>query len=59
MILKELKCQRCNHRFTVECLDRDDPRERNQTGSPVRCPKCGSSMLEVVREISRRRSRAS
>lgn len=53
MVLAELKCGKCNHRFLAETLDRDDPRERHEHGSPMRCQNCGSTLLEVVRIIRR------
>ena len=51
MIIKELKCQRCGHRFESEVLDRDDPKEEYIQGSPVRCPQCQSTFLDTVRVL--------
>ena len=51
MVVKLFKCQMCGTRFEVEVLDQDDPRERNQPGAPVRCPKCGSTQIEAVRTL--------
>lgn len=51
MVLTEFKCGMCNHRFEAEVLDRDDPRERNKPGAPLRCPNCQSTILEILRTI--------
>lgn len=53
MIVREMKCGMCNRRFEVEVLDRDDPKERNVPGYPIRCPECGSSVVEKVRDLRR------
>ena len=59
MVLQQFKCQQCNHRFEAEVLDNDEPKERCLRGSPLRCPECGTSLLEVLRTIERRVRRAS
>lgn len=48
MVVAQLKCQICGARFEAEILDKDDPNERHRGGSPVRCPKCGRSEIELV-----------
>jgi hypothetical protein len=56
MIVCEMKCQMCGRRFEVEMLDREDPRERDVRGLPVRCPNCNSTSVErvcVVRRVTR------
>jgi DNA-directed RNA polymerase subunit RPC12/RpoP len=55
MVVKELKCQMCDTRFELAVLDNDDPDERGRRGSPVRCPRCGSTRIEVVRTVRRMR----
>ena len=59
MLLQQFKCQRCDHRFDAEIFDRDEPRERDIPGPPLRCPECQSTFLEVLRTIERRKRRAS
>ena len=59
MVLQEFKCQHCNHRFEAEVLDDDEPQERNRRGSPLRCPVCNYSLLEILRTVRRRIRRAS
>lgn len=51
MVVQELKCQRCSYRFEAKVLDRDDPKEQNVVGSPVQCPKCHSTLIELVRVL--------
>lgn len=51
MFIAQMLCQLCGERFEVKLLDRDDPRERNVVGSPVRCPKCNSSYVETIRRV--------
>ncbi|QDT44776.1 hypothetical protein Pan241w_48920 [Gimesia alba] len=51
MLVKQFKCQRCNYRFECEVIDRESPYERFKVGPPVRCPKCDSNMVEVIRVI--------
>lgn len=55
MLVKEFRCTRCGNRFEVECLDRQDPRERNEPGVAIRCPnpECRSEYLEPIRIIGR------
>lgn len=53
MVLTEIRCSRCGHRFEAETVDRDDPSERDEPTSPIRCPNCNSSMLTIVRTIRR------
>ncbi len=48
MVLVKLKCQRCGYRFEATALDRDDPRESEKPGKPIRCPQCSSTMLETT-----------
>lgn len=59
MVISEMKCGMCGHRFELEILDRDDPKEKHVSGYPVRCPKCQSTTVEktrVVRRVTRRAS---
>lgn len=51
MVVVELKCQSCGNKFETQVLDRENPREQRQLGSPVRCPKCRSSFIERIRAI--------
>lgn len=53
MLIREMKCGMCGRRFEVEVLDRDDPKEKQVRGYPVRCPDCHSNMIEKVRDIRR------
>jgi len=53
MILVEMKCGMCGHRFEVKLIDRDDPREENLRGSPIRCEKCRHSNVEVTKRLQR------
>ena len=55
MVLKEFRCTRCGNRFEVQCLDREDPRERDEPGDPIRCPNpsCRSQFVELIRTIRR------
>jgi hypothetical protein len=59
MLLQLFKCQRCNHRFEAEVVDKDEPRERDLPTHPLRCPSCHSTMVEILRTIERRVRRAS
>ena len=52
MVLKELKCQRCGHRFECEVLEEDEGKE-SPYSSPVTCPKCRSTMIQAVRILRR------
>jgi DNA-directed RNA polymerase subunit RPC12/RpoP len=54
MLVKEFKCQACGHHFEEEVLDRDDAREARVAGSPLRCKRCNSMMVEEVRVLRRR-----
>lgn len=56
MVVAEMKCQMCGKHFETQMLDRDDPNERYRTGSPVRCPKCSSVEIELLRILRRMRS---
>jgi len=41
-------CHRCRHQEKVEVLDEDDiRRDPRQPRSPVRCPRCGNTTVEV------------
>ena len=53
MIISQMKCQMCGERFEAKLLDRDNPRERNIVGSPVRCPHCNSERVETIRRVRR------
>lgn len=54
MVVNEMKCGMCGHRFEIEVLDREDPKEKHIPGVPVRCPKCNSSLaIEKIRAIRR------
>jgi DNA-directed RNA polymerase subunit RPC12/RpoP len=59
MIVSEMKCSMCGHRFESEMLDREDPKERHVQGAPLRCPKCNSTVVEIIRVIRRVTQRAS
>jgi DNA-directed RNA polymerase subunit RPC12/RpoP len=56
MIVAVLKCQMCGAKFEAEMLDRDDSNERHRHGSPIRCPRCNSTEIEVLRTVRRLRS---
>jgi len=56
MVVAVLKCQMCGHQFQAEMLDRDDPNERHRPGTPIRCPKCNSAEIELLRVVRRLRS---
>lgn len=58
MVVMELKCTRCDHRFEAEAIDREDPNERYVEGARIRCPKCDWSMVEPIRTIRRLPRRA-
>lgn len=51
MLILEMKCGMCGNRFEAKALDNEDARERHQHGTPIRCPKCNSSVVEKVRTI--------
>lgn len=53
MVVSDMKCGMCGHRFQAEVLDREDPRERIVQGVPLRCPNCNSTMVEKIRVIRR------
>ncbi len=53
MVVNEMKCGMCGRRFEAEVLDREDPKERNVHGVPLRCPNCNSNLIEKVRVIRR------
>lgn len=59
MLLQLFKCQQCDHRFEAKVLDNSEPEERHRPGSPLRCPKCGFSLLDLLRTIAHRVRRAS
>ncbi len=59
MIIGEMKCGMCGRRFEVDMLDREDLRERDVPGVPIRCPNCRSTMVEKVRVIRRLTRRVS
>jgi DNA-directed RNA polymerase subunit RPC12/RpoP len=59
MVVQEIRCSMCGNTFEAKVLDRDDPQERDVYGSSLRCPKCNSVMLNVVRTIRRAERRAS
>lgn len=48
MVVAKLKCQMCGTYFEAEILDKEDPNERHRGGSPVRCPKCNRSEIELL-----------
>jgi DNA-directed RNA polymerase subunit RPC12/RpoP len=56
MVVAVLKCQMCGKQFEAEMLDRDDPNERHRQGTPIRCPSCKSTEIEVLRIVRRLRS---
>ena len=53
MIVAEVKCGICGRRFEAQMLDREDPKERQVGGVPLRCPGCNSTIVEKVRVIRR------
>ena len=53
MVVNEMKCGMCGARFEAKILDRQDPREQYVQGVPIRCPKCNSTTVEVIRVIRR------
>jgi hypothetical protein len=54
MYVRKMKCGRCNHRFDVTFIDRNDPKDRDlPPGGPPRCPECGSMMVEPVDKVRR------
>jgi DNA-directed RNA polymerase subunit RPC12/RpoP len=53
MIVCEMKCSMCGHRFEAEMLDREDPKEQHAQGVPLRCPYCSSTLVERIRAIRR------
>jgi hypothetical protein len=53
MVVSEMKCGMCGHRFEAKMLDRDDPKEKHEYGVPLRCPKCNSTTVEVLRVLRR------
>jgi DNA-directed RNA polymerase subunit RPC12/RpoP len=53
MVVMEYKCQICGARFEVNCIDREDPRERNDVGGQVTCPACHAPRVEPIRAIRR------
>ena len=56
MVVKEMKCGMCGHRFEAELLDRDNPRERHAPGAPLRFP---SAARPATRATAATRSAAS
>jgi predicted Zn-ribbon and HTH transcriptional regulator len=56
MVVAVLKCQICGKQFEAEMLDRDNPNERRRHGTPIRCPKCNSTQIELLRTLRRVRS---
>ncbi|MGL6075205.1 MAG: hypothetical protein ACRC8S_13680 [Fimbriiglobus sp.] len=59
MVVSEMKCGMCGCRFEIKVLDRQDPKEKDVPGYPVRCPNCNSNMVEKVRDVRRVTWRAS
>jgi len=59
MLLQQFKCQKCNHRFEAEVVDKEEACEMNIPTHPLRCPECHSTFVEVLRTIKRRARRAS
>jgi DNA-directed RNA polymerase subunit RPC12/RpoP len=53
MVVVEMKCSMCGHRFQAKLLDRQDPKEERVQGVPLCCPRCNSQMVEKVRVIRR------
>lgn len=53
----EVRCQMCGVQFTVDVLDKENPRERDVHGYQPRCPNCNSSRLELLREYRIRSAR--
>jgi len=59
MVVSEMKCGMCGYRFEAHLLDREDPKEKHEPGARLRCPKCNSMTVEVVRVLRRVPRRAS
>ena len=59
MVVIEFRCSMCGHRFEAEVLDREDPKEKNKLGMPLRCPKCNGVTLNELRTLRRVDRRAS
>ena len=49
MLLVVLPCETLGEAFEADVLDRENPRESQEVGNPVRCPRCDSSRVERVR----------
>lgn len=59
MVVKELKCTRCGHRFEREVFEKGEAEQFILPSSPVRCPECGSTYIadvRIVRQLPRRAS---
>jgi DNA-directed RNA polymerase subunit RPC12/RpoP len=54
MVKKEFKCQRCGTKFEIEVFEKGEAEARRQPTAPVRCPKCSSTFIEIVRVLSTR-----
>lgn len=46
MIRANFICKRCGHKFTMEIFEKGEQEEKRLSGSPVKCPNCGSSSVE-------------
>ena len=53
MVVANLKCQMCGAHFEAEMLDKNDPNEQHRGGHPMRCPKCNSLEVELLRILRR------
>lgn len=51
MVVAQMKCGKCGRIIEAEILDREDPKEKNERGEPIRCPHCHSSMIETIRVL--------
>ena len=51
MVLAELQCTRCGHRFEKEVLEDDEVQDANPYGPRMRCPECRSTYLKKLRNI--------
>lgn len=52
MVRKEFKCQMCGTRFEIEVFEKGEAEATLQPTAPVRCPKCKSTYIQVIRAVS-------
>jgi DNA-directed RNA polymerase subunit RPC12/RpoP len=53
MVRKEFKCGRCGRCFEVEALDEREKQDPRIPKGPIRCPGCGSMMVQELRTVRR------